>query len=257
MQARFYMPYINRFISADTIVPDPSSPQSFNRYSYALNNPTNYTDPSGHCIFGGIDTLICGVALAALVTYEVVDNALQNNYLLDDAIEDLSYSVSGAWNDLTTWLVDDNEDADTDKQNPLLSLAGNTASSPGDFDPRDDDRLQDQLQILDEFDMNISEGNCTRCANITKNAFEDAGQSARILRIRGLQNLRYLNVIHEGNEVTLSTRVLGRTPYHDFTVSNGMVYDTLTGSSGMPMERYWNTFFQELYELELIELLPF
>jgi hypothetical protein len=50
MQARFYVPYINRFISADTIVPDPSSPQSFNRYSYALNNPLRYVDPSGHAV---------------------------------------------------------------------------------------------------------------------------------------------------------------------------------------------------------------
>ncbi len=41
--------YLNRFISADTIVPDPANPQSFNRYSYVLNNPIRYTDPSGHC----------------------------------------------------------------------------------------------------------------------------------------------------------------------------------------------------------------
>lgn len=49
MNARFYIPYLNRFISADTIVPDPTNPQSLNRYSYALNNPIRYSDPSGHC----------------------------------------------------------------------------------------------------------------------------------------------------------------------------------------------------------------
>lgn len=47
-QARFYVPYLNRFLSADTIVPDPANPQSFNRYSYVYNNPVNYTDPTGH-----------------------------------------------------------------------------------------------------------------------------------------------------------------------------------------------------------------
>ncbi len=48
--ARYYVPYLNRFISADTIVPDPSNLQSFNRYAYALNNPVRYRDPSGHCV---------------------------------------------------------------------------------------------------------------------------------------------------------------------------------------------------------------
>jgi RHS repeat-associated protein len=46
--ARFYDATIGRFLSADTIVPEPGDPQSFNRYSYALNAPTKYTDPSGH-----------------------------------------------------------------------------------------------------------------------------------------------------------------------------------------------------------------
>ena len=36
--------------SPDTIVPDPTNPQSHNRYSYTYNNPLKYVDPSGHCI---------------------------------------------------------------------------------------------------------------------------------------------------------------------------------------------------------------
>jgi hypothetical protein len=31
-------------------VPNPANPQSFNRYSYCLNNPLKYTDPSGHIV---------------------------------------------------------------------------------------------------------------------------------------------------------------------------------------------------------------
>jgi RHS repeat-associated protein len=46
--ARLYDPFIGRFISADTIVPQPYNPQSLNRYSYVLNNPLIYIDPSGH-----------------------------------------------------------------------------------------------------------------------------------------------------------------------------------------------------------------
>ncbi len=46
--ARYYAPYLNRWLSPDTIVPDFSNPQSLNRYSYVQNNPLKYIDPSGH-----------------------------------------------------------------------------------------------------------------------------------------------------------------------------------------------------------------
>jgi RHS repeat-associated protein len=46
--ARYYDPVIGRFISPDSIVPNPANPQSLNRYSYCLNNPLKYVDPSGH-----------------------------------------------------------------------------------------------------------------------------------------------------------------------------------------------------------------
>jgi RHS repeat-associated protein len=44
---RIYDPTLARFMSADPTVPDPSDGQNFNRYTYVLNNPTVYTDPSG------------------------------------------------------------------------------------------------------------------------------------------------------------------------------------------------------------------
>jgi len=46
--ARYYDPLIGRFISADTIVQSPANPQTLNRYSYVMNNPLKYIDPSGH-----------------------------------------------------------------------------------------------------------------------------------------------------------------------------------------------------------------
>ena len=49
MNARYYLPEVGRFVSADTIVPEPGNPQSYNRYSYGFNNPVKYIDPSGHC----------------------------------------------------------------------------------------------------------------------------------------------------------------------------------------------------------------
>ncbi len=46
--ARFYSPKLGRFLSADTMVPGYANPQNLNRYSYVLNNPLGYIDPSGH-----------------------------------------------------------------------------------------------------------------------------------------------------------------------------------------------------------------
>jgi len=46
--ARRYSPYLGRFVSPDSVVPQPGNPQSLNRYSYVLNNPLRYTDPTGH-----------------------------------------------------------------------------------------------------------------------------------------------------------------------------------------------------------------
>jgi RHS repeat-associated protein len=51
--ARFYDPAIGRFLSADTIVPWAGNPQSLNRYSFVVNNPLKYVDPSGHAPFAG------------------------------------------------------------------------------------------------------------------------------------------------------------------------------------------------------------
>jgi len=47
MNGRVYDPVIARFISPDPFVQAPFNGQSLNPYSYALNNPLKYTDPSG------------------------------------------------------------------------------------------------------------------------------------------------------------------------------------------------------------------
>jgi RHS repeat-associated protein len=49
--ARLYDPDLGRFMTPDSIVPDPENPQSFNRYAYARNNPINRVDPSGNLDF--------------------------------------------------------------------------------------------------------------------------------------------------------------------------------------------------------------
>ncbi len=48
--ARYYDAGLGKFVSADSAVRRPSSPQSLNRYSYVMNNPLRNTDPSGHVV---------------------------------------------------------------------------------------------------------------------------------------------------------------------------------------------------------------
>ncbi len=50
MNGRVYDPKLGRFIQADTFIQFADNTQSYNRYSYVLNNPLRYTDPSGHFI---------------------------------------------------------------------------------------------------------------------------------------------------------------------------------------------------------------
>ena len=47
MNGRMYDPLLGRFLSPDPYVQAPTDPQNLNRYSYCLNNPLKYTDPSG------------------------------------------------------------------------------------------------------------------------------------------------------------------------------------------------------------------
>jgi RHS repeat-associated protein len=48
MNGRIYWALIGRFLSADQVVQDATYLQCYNRYSYCLNNPLRYTDPSGY-----------------------------------------------------------------------------------------------------------------------------------------------------------------------------------------------------------------
>ncbi len=50
MNGRIYDPRLGRFLQADPIVQFPHYSQSWNTYSYVLNNPLTYTNPSGYFI---------------------------------------------------------------------------------------------------------------------------------------------------------------------------------------------------------------
>lgn len=73
LNARLYDPILGRFLSPDPFVQQPDNTQNMNRYSYALNNPFNYMDPSGSVVEGFI---AWGVVAALAVIGGVVNVAV-------------------------------------------------------------------------------------------------------------------------------------------------------------------------------------
>jgi hypothetical protein len=67
MNGRIYDPILARFLSPDPNVQFVANLQSYNRYTYVLNNPLAYTDPTGFFISGSFDQFVnVGLALGAI-----------------------------------------------------------------------------------------------------------------------------------------------------------------------------------------------
>ena len=84
MGARWVDPALSRWLSADTLVPEPGKPQALNRYSYVYNNPLVYIDNDGHNPL--VVAALVGGGVGFLIAYapQVVNN-LKNGQSLGDA----------------------------------------------------------------------------------------------------------------------------------------------------------------------------
>jgi RHS repeat-associated protein len=81
MNGRVYDPLIGRFLSPDDYVQFPETSQSYNRYTYVLNNPLSYTDPGGEIIFTG--TAIA-VIWTAIKIYDIATTAYETYQTISD-----------------------------------------------------------------------------------------------------------------------------------------------------------------------------
>lgn len=70
-KARFYSIALGRFTQPDTVIPELTEPQAWNRFAYVFNNPICNNDPSGHC-----PGCLLGAAIGAAIAYipQVVNN---------------------------------------------------------------------------------------------------------------------------------------------------------------------------------------
>ncbi len=102
MNGRLYDPVVGRFLSPDTNTQFVANLQSYNRYSYVLNNPLRYTDPTGYfslnigwageLIMGAVVIGACAVGnvacAVAIVTVSAINytSAVSNGAPWDEAL---------------------------------------------------------------------------------------------------------------------------------------------------------------------------
>jgi len=104
MNGRLYDPYLAQFLSPDNYVQLPDFSQSFNRYSYCLNNPLKYTDPSGE-LFGIDDLVLFSLAVntyinicSSLVSGESLGNTAISSVANFAMNAGLAYATNGIGN---------------------------------------------------------------------------------------------------------------------------------------------------------------
>ena len=100
MNARLYDPALGRFLSPDPYVQAPDFSQSYNRYSYCLNNPLRYRDENGEFI-STIITGILGLAEAVGRTigawFVGFDDPGKAGKMFENAWKDYGKQMSNAW----------------------------------------------------------------------------------------------------------------------------------------------------------------
>jgi RHS repeat-associated protein len=89
LNARLYDPILGRFTGIDPYVQAPDFAQSFNRYSYGLNNPLKYTDSDGEAWW-----LIPVIAAAVFATGNTVAHAIRGD--INSFSDGLTYFGQGA-----------------------------------------------------------------------------------------------------------------------------------------------------------------
>ncbi|MCD9024487.1 RHS repeat-associated core domain-containing protein [Cohnella silvisoli] len=95
LRARWYDPSVGRFINEDTYEGQINNPLTLNLYTYVVNNPLIYTDPSGHCFTSWLGKSVCQRAWKA--TKETVNDVGDS---LVEGWNSFSNGITTAWNEV-------------------------------------------------------------------------------------------------------------------------------------------------------------
>ena len=88
MKGRLYDPVIGRFFSPDNFVQLPDFTQNYNRYSYCLNNPLAYVDPSGE---GFADALLLISNILTFPARVITEGVEYINDVINNDIQESGY----------------------------------------------------------------------------------------------------------------------------------------------------------------------
>ena len=80
MGARIYDPKLGRYISPDNVVQNVADSQALNRYSYCVNNPLRYVDPTGNDFLDDLYNGACDL-FSSCLDYLAAGYANLNEYL--------------------------------------------------------------------------------------------------------------------------------------------------------------------------------
>lgn len=115
MNGRMYDPLLGRFLSPDPFVQMPGFSQNYNRYSYCLNNPLRFTDPSGELFFiipsigyspnGGLYfSLTFGVGFYGSASASVsLSASTKGDFGFSAGVSAAGFNVYGGWSKHSGW----------------------------------------------------------------------------------------------------------------------------------------------------------
>ena len=104
MNGRVYDPVLGRFLSPDKYVQEGDNSQNYNSYSYCLNNPLKYADPSGDIFV--LDDFIVITAMGAMMgamNAAMSDKPIWKGALLGAASAAATYGIGSIFNGVGTF----------------------------------------------------------------------------------------------------------------------------------------------------------
>ncbi|SNS04600.1 RHS repeat-associated core domain-containing protein [Prevotella jejuni] len=104
MNGRVYDPVLGRFLSPDKYVQEGDNSQNYNSYSYCLNNPLKYADPSGDIFV--LDDFIAITAMGAMMgamNAAMSDKPIWKGALLGAASAAATYGIGSIFNGVGTF----------------------------------------------------------------------------------------------------------------------------------------------------------
>jgi hypothetical protein len=278
MGAREYSPMLGRWLSADSIVPDPANPQTLNRYSYVNNRPLNLVDPTGHCGRTPEGVELCPESSSTASIALIVDLPHVSSLVASGQSRPARVDPTGCGFDYgCQMLASGNAGGYLAFAGPVMAMPAiaAVASSPaavaaggtGTFACATNagcptkvyeasgavGKLVPNLRILEKgFDPlkgGQNPGGCVRCAQQVFDKFQAAGENAQIWQIAnptiGTKTAPFL--------FWGKAEAASNGGFHQFVRVGNRVFDKLTGAKGMDFDEYIKHW-QYLSELVLTQV---